>query len=310
MLTAEQLEVRRTGVGASEVAAVVGLSPYETALDVWARKTRRAGPDRETDAMMLGNLLEPVVLELYRQRVGPVVPAGSETLRHGRYRFALATPDGFAEDGARLVECKTAGARTREQWGDGIDEVPVHYLVQVQWQLLVTGRERAHLAALLLGDQDFRVYEIERAPRLIEQLVERVGRFWRDNVANDSPPDPGPEHASDYLAALYSSPTKELLPWTVETRVLARELAEIKAEKRALAAREKSVAIELQRAIGNAAGIGDQEQRVLWTPRAGGIAWKNVATALGATKDVIEAHRGPSSRALTLRGFGSDEEQD
>lgn len=310
MLTAEQLEVRRTGVGASEVAAVVGLSPYETALDVWARKTRRAPPDRETDAMQLGNLLEPVVLELYRQRVGPVVPAGAETLRHGRYRFALATPDGFAEEGARLVECKTAGARTREQWGEGLDEVPVQYLVQVQWQLLVTGRERAHLAALLLGDQDFRVYEIERAPRLIEQLVERVARFWRDNVANDTPPDPGPEHASEYLAALYTKPTKELLPWTAETRALAFELATVKAEKRALAAREKAAAIELQRVIGNAAGVGDDEQRVLWTPRAGGIAWKSVATALGATKEQIEAHRGPSSRALSLRGFGSDEEQD
>lgn len=309
MLTAEQLEVRRTGVGASEVAAVVGLSPYETALDVWARKTRRAGPDRETDAMMLGNLLEPVVLELYRQRVGPVVPAGSETLRHGRYRFALATPDGFAEDGARLVECKTAGPRVRDQWGEGPDEVPAQYLVQVQWQLLVTGRERAHVAALL-GGQEFRVYEIERSPLMIEQLVERVGRFWRDHVMGDVPPDPGPEHASEYLAALYSKPSKDLLAWTARTRVLAAELAEIKAERKALAQREKALAIELQREIGNAAGIGDDEQRVLWSKRAGGIGWKDVATALGATKDVIEAHRGPSSRVLTLRGFGSDEEQD
>jgi hypothetical protein len=61
---------------------------------------------------------------------------------------------------------------------------------------------------------------------------------------------------------------------------------------------------------GLAAGVGDEEQRVLWTPRAGGIAWKNVAAAFGPTKEQIEAHRGPSSRALSLRGFGSDEEQD
>src|SRR4051794_32384551 len=60
----------RGGLGASECAAALGLSPFETALGLWARKTGRVPEPEESEAMELGLLLEPVVAELYCRRTG------------------------------------------------------------------------------------------------------------------------------------------------------------------------------------------------------------------------------------------------
>ena len=59
---AEWLAEREKGIGASDVAAILGLSPWETAYSLWLKKTHQVEPEPENEAMLMGHLLEEVVV--------------------------------------------------------------------------------------------------------------------------------------------------------------------------------------------------------------------------------------------------------
>src|ERR1051325_2481740 len=141
MTAALDLAARVTGIGASEIASICGLSPYETPLDVYLRKLGLVGEAEEDGSMEWGKRLEPVVARKYTEVTGiELTGDGLETLRHPERRWMLATPDRIAEDRSRLVEIKTGGHFAASEWGRPFtDEVPRRYLVQCAWQMAVTG---------------------------------------------------------------------------------------------------------------------------------------------------------------------------
>lgn len=172
----EWLARRRESLGASEAAAALGVSPWQTPVELWQRKLGLIGEQDESEAMRWGSLLEPVILAEYQRRTGRRVVATQEFLSHPGYPFLTATLDARCDDG-RLVEVKTASAWAKE-WGDeGSDEVPETYLVQVAQQLAVTGAKVADVA-VLIGGQRLRVFTVERDEILIEYVLMRGQRFW------------------------------------------------------------------------------------------------------------------------------------
>lgn len=180
----EWLSERTKGVGASEAAAALGVSLYETPIDLWQKKTHRAPPTEENEAMMMGRLLEPILATLYERRTGRLVGRRQEFFRHPIHDFITATIDGATDD--RLVEFKTCGAWAKE-WGDeDSDQIPEPYLVQVAQQMFVTGYEVADVA-VLIGGQRFKVFTVERDHGLVNAVAEGVRRFW-DCVIQDTPP--------------------------------------------------------------------------------------------------------------------------
>ena len=181
------LAERSRSVGASEAAAVLGVCPYSTPIDVWQRKLGLAPPLPESEPMLWGTLLEPIILAEYERRTGRTVFDRQQFVRHKRAPWMTATLDGMAED--RLVEVKTTSAYARE-WGDEeTDQIPESYLIQVHHQMAVTERDRADVVALI-GGQRLRIYEVERNADLVELIEDRVAQFW-DCVLRRSPPDWG-----------------------------------------------------------------------------------------------------------------------
>lgn len=181
------LAERNRSVGASEAAAVLGVCPYATPIDVWQRKLGLAPPMPESEPMLWGSLLEPVILAEYERRTGRAVFDRQRFDRHPKYPWMTATLDGVAED--RIIEVKTASAYA-DEWGDEeTDQIPESYLVQVHHQMAVTERDRADVVALI-GGQRLRIYEVERNAELIELIEDRVAQFW-DCVLRRSPPDWG-----------------------------------------------------------------------------------------------------------------------
>lgn len=308
MLSAKQLAERLRGVGSSEVAAIVGLSPYEGPFDVWARKTGRAPPKEQTAEMEMGHRLEPVVLGLYSDRVAPA-EAWGETLAHPEWPIALATPDGRRRDRSRLVECKTVNWRMRDAWGEGGDGVPEGYLVQCAWQMFVTGLDACDLAALF-DASEFRVYALRRDDELIGLLRESVARFWRDHIEGDAMPAlDGADATRELLTAMHPRERAPLQAWTAATRALAEELAAAKAAARDAKAREGLLANRLRAAIGDAEGFGDETHRVTWrTDARGRPRWEQIARAAGATPALIARHTSAPARVLRLHGFGQEDE--
>ena len=177
------LAERRKGIGASEIAAIAGLSPWAGALDIYLQKLG-VTQNRTNAAMNWGLRLEQPIADAYTEETG-IALEPSQFVQHPEHSWVLATPDRFAADGSRLVELKCA--RTADGWGDaGTDQIPDQYVCQVHWQMLASGFGLVDVA-VLIGGVDFRVYTVPRDERLVTSLFGIGQEFWRRVVEQDAP---------------------------------------------------------------------------------------------------------------------------
>jgi len=179
------MDNRKQYLGASESAAIVGLSRYRTPLDVWMEKVGQSEGQEETLAMKVGTALEPVVIGLFEEQTGEKVLDRQKQVLHPDHTFIRATLDGATQNA--VVEAKTTGSY--EGWGEeGTDEVPVEYIIQTQVQMAVTGLEIAWIP-VLIGRSDFRIYKVQKDADLINSIIEREVKFW-DLVQTKTMPEP------------------------------------------------------------------------------------------------------------------------
>ncbi len=304
-LTAEQKALRRTGIGSSEIAAVLGLSPYAGPLDVYRAKVEGLEFE-ETDVMRRGRHVEGAVAEWYAEETGATVQSVG-TLVSATNSRVLATPDRFATftpgpgrpDGeTRTLEVKTARWSMLSQWGEaGSADVPQHYALQVAWELAVTQHERADVAVLFGGD-DFRIYHLARDLELEGMLLEAGAKFLRDHVDPQRPPPvDGSKGSADWLAKRFPKAGPALLPataavneWVAQLRVNLETMAKAKHHAEAAKASLKAI-------IGDAAGVEGDFGRITWkNEKHGKTAWKALALKLGASPAQIAEHTGQPGR--------------
>lgn len=204
---ADWLEVRKTGIGGSDAAAAVGLSPYKSQLELWMEKTGRDAdlpkpdPQDTTHPVYWGTLLEPIVAAAYTQQTGRKVRKVNAVLQHPQFPFMLANLDRevIGASGVQILECKTAGEFGARLWKEG---VPEYVQLQVQHQLSVTGKQAADVAVLLCG-QRLEVHRIERDGDLISRLITLEAKFWQYVTSNTPPPADGSESADRALRVLF-----------------------------------------------------------------------------------------------------------
>lgn len=186
------LEVRRHGIGGSDVAAMMGLSPYRTPYETWAEKSGLIeSPDiSDKPSVMWGNILEPVIGDHYKSlHPDRTVKRLNAVCRSKERPWAQASLDYEVKDpdlGWGILEIKTAGARSADQWDEG---VPLYYLTQVTHYMSVTGRPFADVA-VLIGGNDYREYRVMRDEDDIRAVDEAVDAFWK-RVENGDAPDVG-----------------------------------------------------------------------------------------------------------------------
>ncbi|GIV51922.1 MAG: hypothetical protein KatS3mg038_2443 [Candidatus Kapaibacterium sp.] len=183
---------RRSFLGASDAPAILGLSPWRTAYEVWAEKTGRIDSWSGNAATSAGQLLEPAVLawasEELRRRHDLVVEPGRPAPIEGTP--ILTHPDALALPGDLPVEAKTTGivGPVSGEWGeDGTDEVPDYYLVQLAVQAAALRADRGFVSALI-GGSGFRLYEVAIPSSVRDTLVERLCGWWQYHVIGDRPP--------------------------------------------------------------------------------------------------------------------------
>jgi putative phage-type endonuclease len=255
------LKERESGIGSSEAAAALGLSPWQSPLALYLRKIEPGGnPFEPTEAMRWGLRLEPLIAQAYSEETGAALALTQPFVRSTAHPFMFATLDAIREDG-RLVEIKTVGERQSMRWGSpGTDDIPDYYVVQVLHQLAVTGAPVADVAALICG-QALRIYTIERDDAAIQEIIEREGEFW-ERVQRRDPPEFDPDNDAHLLPRLFpeqagdiefdEQTTKLVEEWDV-ARVQASNAEQIKKRKHA----------EICAAFGNAASARLVNGRVL-----------------------------------------------
>jgi len=258
MITREQLERRRHGLGGSDAPVVVGLSKWRTPFQLWQEKRGLVDSSvDENEAMRWGNILEPVIRQRYADETGCVVTV-PDTLTHPTHPYMLAHVDGMTDSG-RVLEIKTA--RDARGWGEsGTDEIPPAYIIQVQHCLAVTGAEIADVAALLSG-QDFRIYYVPRNQDLIDMLIEQEAAFW-EMVQSETPPPP--VTFADAVARYHTSRAGEVVA-TEEVYKNAVALRAIKNYKKDLKTQEEELRGVVAVALGEQDTLVDVDGNVLVT---------------------------------------------
>ena len=181
----EWLAERGKGIGASDVAAIIGLSPFETPFSLWLKKTGQVEPEPENEAMLMGHLLEEAVAKRWEMATGErVIKASAADIIyvHPEYDFMRATPDRIVRGRKKLVEIKTTVTQV-----DPEDIYP-HWLCQCQFQMYVTGIHDLDLAYLVQG-RYFGYVHVPYDPEFAEFLADKVKEFWNDCVIGGKEPD-------------------------------------------------------------------------------------------------------------------------
>lgn len=177
---------RADGIGGSEIAAVLGLSPFESRFSLWFRKTGVIDPVDETSEMEWGKRLEPVILgkfiDEHPEHSLTLTPAG--TWRNVDRPWQIANPDLLND--RLLVEAKFSPFG--DGWGpDGSDDIPVYYRDQVLWYMDCLDRRQAHLA-VLIGGCEYREYVVDYDP-VEAQLLRDAAVDFLDSIARGDRPN-------------------------------------------------------------------------------------------------------------------------
>lgn len=199
--TPEELLDRHGYIGGSDSAAAIGLNKYHSTFDLWQEKCGLVPSFQGNEATLWGKLHEPVVRQQVAERTGRVIRLPTETIFHPKHKFIGCHPDGVM-DGRRLYEGKTA--RFADGFGDeGTDQVPEHYLVQVQHNMMVCDLDVCDLG-VLIGGSELRLYEIPADKNMQQLILDAEQRFWTMVLAKiPPPPDTGREDAIEVLKRMY-----------------------------------------------------------------------------------------------------------
>jgi putative phage-type endonuclease len=178
-LTEANQAIRSTGVGASESAALFGLNPWESILGLWRRKAGIETGGISSKEARWGNILEPVVASAYAEATGKRVSRNGKTIRHSKHNRVICTPDYKVVGEPINVQIKTSSGFKAGEWGtEWTDEIPACYLVQVQHEMAVTDLPVTHVP-VLIGGNDFRIYEVLRDDEMIKQIIDAINEFWK-----------------------------------------------------------------------------------------------------------------------------------
>ena len=302
---------RRKYLGGSDVAAVLGISPWRTPLQLWEAKTAPAlQHDVAKGVKRRGHRWESVVAEMLVEHLQERGHAVEIVATNQRYadpdRPYLAAEIDFeirldGEDEITNVELKTVHPFKAGEWGEaGSDESPVWYTAQAMHGLGVTGRNRC-LVAPLFGADEIRAYPVLRDDETIAAMRARCDAFWQ-LVQTGVRPDPS--NLAD-LDRLYRGDDTQ--PALIADDELTRAVLRLRAIKAEIKAREleaDQVEFDVKRAMRDAVELvipdDDKKVAVVWKER--GTSWLDQ----GALKEAHpklhrEFMRKGSTRVFTVK---------
>lgn len=188
---------RETYLGGSDIAAILGISPWRTPLDVYLDKVEGRQPEDPSKAKIFrrGARMEPYILDLLTEENGIEIVARGNRYRDTTHQFIAAEIDAEAASGEN-IEAKSANQFAAKNWGaEWTDEIPVYYTAQAMHGMMVKPAP-ATIFPVLIGSDDFRVYRVERDDETIEMIRAKEVEFW-GRIERRDPPEP--THVSDIM---------------------------------------------------------------------------------------------------------------
>jgi putative phage-type endonuclease len=243
------LEMRKTGIGGSDAAVVLGISKWKSPWDLWLEKTGQVEiEDFSNDYIEAGNRLEPVIADWFCDKTGKKVRRCG-MLRSKEYPWMLADVDRLIVGENAILECKTAAQWKGEEWSE--DNLPDAYYLQVQHYLAVGGYDKAYIA-VLIGGHKFVWKEIPRNDDDIAVIIEKEEQFWKKNVIEKALPDAdGSTACAKAISLYYEGGGTEAVELDGEYDLLCRDLKALKEDVKKLELAIATKENKLKIALGN-----------------------------------------------------------
>lgn len=294
----EWLALRSTGVGASDIPAILGISPYKTPYRLWAEKRGEAHGAPMGAAAQRGVLLEDAVGKWYEEETGAKLRASHGVVRLKAEPWAMASLDRtIVGEPDGLVEIKTSAS---PRWT--LYPVPPEVVAQVQWQMFITGAKWVDVVALL-GGLAFKVTRVA-ADEQYQQEIFRKAKQFHEQVQSGVAPSPAGTD-SDVFALLNQQTQDEMVLASDAAERLAAAYEEAAEEERIATERMQDLAMELKQLIGDKAGIMGRGWSATWKTNKPSrkVDWKAIAEKAAIPEDVIEAAtlEVPGSRVFRFK---------
>ena len=198
--------LRKKYIGGSDAAAIVGMNAFSSPFSVWAEKTGQVPEFEGNLRTEVGSYLEEFVAKKFEEQTGKAVRRCNLSLVNDAYPFAIANVDRLIVGEDAGLEIKTTSALNMKAFKGG--EYPDNYYVQCVHYLAVTGKAKWYLA-VLIGNAEFRIFEIERDEAEIAALMEAEKEFWNSYVIpRRTPPVDGNAATTDSIRQLFGDPSE------------------------------------------------------------------------------------------------------
>ena len=300
------LRLRRSGIGGSDGAAVLGVHPYRGPFAVYADKLGAAQAEEDTEAMRQGRDLEDYVARRFAEQTSLRLRREYGMLRSVIHPCMIADVDRRVVGERAGLECKTSKDVYLTRYKNG--DYPLEYYTQCLHYLAVTGWDRWYLAVLIYGT-GLLTFTIEAAEVRddLNALIQAEESFWRNHVQTRNPPPPdGLESTSAALLALYPHADGLTLDAGPDDEALMASLLDMKREKKTLDQRIAEAENRLKARIGEAEALNGTSARATWKNQTRRSLSEKKLRELHPEIDLDSIRTETTARVFKVRG--SEEE--
>ncbi len=310
-LTEQQLIVRRSFLGGTDMAALAGVSRWATPLSVFEDKRPDLAPpkpDRQNAQMRTGTIMERYVADEFTTETGIKLRRRAKPVRCRDHSWEGGHLDRIADDPGWVYEGKWSISRKEWDSEDG-PVIPRGYMVQIQWYLHVTGSPYGHLG-VQLGYGEFRRYVVERDNPLIDTLVPLGDAFWHDHVIPGIPPEvDGSEDWGRRLRDLHPQDDGSEVVATAYQQGLLDALRYQQAQLAEAQTEVETTRQKVMTSMANATRLVSPIATVTWKTNkpTARLDWKAIATEVQIPQAVIDLHVTVTPGARPFRVDWSEE---
>jgi putative phage-type endonuclease len=262
----EKLE-RRNSIGGSDAAAILGLSPWKTEMDVWLEKMGLVEeiPDPNRDFLLdLGKAMEPAIATLYVRETGRGLIVPSRRYQHPILSWLIGSPDRLVTGEKRGVELKTESIYVDRFGEPGTDEVPDHYLIQCAVYMAIMDYPVWDIALLKAGTS-FTIYTIHRDAQLERDILAQLGDWWEKHVVGKTPPEiDGSPGWTAYLKKKYPRDIEPIKESDRDSLVLIHNLKAVRQIVEEYTALETELENRVKMLVGAHEGIEGEFGKITW----------------------------------------------